>query len=77
MSLPRKCSDKAGSDSARRASDLTGIEQEVVQSQVELQSGAASVCEHCQGDCASRILENVASTRSLGELRCPADPSPG
>src|SRR5277367_3364817 len=27
---------------------LTGIEQEVVQSQVELQSGAASVCEHCQ-----------------------------
>jgi hypothetical protein len=28
---------------------LTGIEQAVVQSQVELQSGAASVCEHCQG----------------------------
>ena len=27
---------------------LTGIEQEVAQSQVELQSGAASVCEHCQ-----------------------------
>jgi hypothetical protein len=27
---------------------LTGIEQEVVQSQVELQSGAASVCERCQ-----------------------------
>jgi hypothetical protein len=27
---------------------LSGIEQEVVQSQVELQSGAASVCEHCQ-----------------------------
>jgi len=27
---------------------LTGIEQEVVQSQVELQSGAASVCEDCQ-----------------------------
>jgi hypothetical protein len=27
---------------------LTGIEQEMVQSQVELQSGAASVCEHCQ-----------------------------
>ena len=28
---------------------LTGIEQEVVQSQVELQSGAASMCEDCQG----------------------------
>ncbi len=28
---------------------LTGIEQEVVQSQVELQSGSASVCEDCQG----------------------------
>jgi hypothetical protein len=28
---------------------LTGIEHEVVQSQVELQSGAASVCEDCQG----------------------------
>jgi hypothetical protein len=27
---------------------LSGIEQEVVQFQVELQSGAASVCEHCQ-----------------------------
>ncbi len=27
---------------------LTDIEQAVVQSQVELQSGAASMCEHCQ-----------------------------
>jgi hypothetical protein len=27
---------------------LSGMEQEVVQSQVDLQSGAASVCEHCQ-----------------------------
>jgi hypothetical protein len=43
---------------------LTGIEQEVVQSQVELQSGAASVCEHCQGrlrikDIRKRRLDTV------------------
>jgi hypothetical protein len=43
---------------------LTGIEQEVVQSQVELQSGAASLCEHCQGrlrikDIRKRRLDTV------------------
>jgi hypothetical protein len=39
---------KLGLTLQERRAVLTGIEQEVVQSQVELQSGAASVCEHCQ-----------------------------
>jgi DNA invertase Pin-like site-specific DNA recombinase len=43
---------------------LTGIEQEVVQSQVELRSGFASVCKHCQGrlrikDIRKRRLDTV------------------